>query len=97
MNNLEVMSSTFTRQSQPESTLRKEKNVRKREVVLARISVYIVVLMVSCHAVRIIPTVWEIVQTLTMDTETQVEDRQETYGMISSVCRTSTGQPGWTW
>ena len=97
MNNLEVMSSTFTRQSQPESTLRKEKNVRKREVVLARISVYIVVLMVSCHTVRIIPTVWEIVQTLTMDTETQVEDRQKTFVMISSVCRTSTGQPGWTW
>ena len=97
MNNLEVMSSTFTRQSQPESTLRKEKNVRKREVALARISVYIVVLMVSCHTVRIIPTVWEIVQTLTMDTETQVEDRQETYVMISSVFRTSTGQPGWTW
>ena len=85
MNNLEVMSSTFTRQSQHESTLRKEKNVRKREVVLARISVYIVVLMVSCHTVRIIPTVWEIVQTLTMDTETQVEDRQETYVMIFSV------------
>jgi hypothetical protein len=85
MNNLEVMSSTFTRQSQPESTLRKEKNVRKREVVLARISVYIVVLMVSCHTVRIIPTVWEIVQTLTMDTETQVEDRKETYVMIFSV------------
>ena len=85
MNNLEVMSSTFTRQSQPESTLRKEKNVRKREVALARISVYIVVLMVSCHTVRIIPTVWEIVQTLTMDTETQVEDRQETYVMIFSV------------
>ena len=75
MNNLEVMSSAFTNQSRQESTLRKEKNVRKREVALARISVYIVVLMVSCHTVRTIPTVWEIVQTLTMDTETQVEDR----------------------
>jgi hypothetical protein len=75
----------------------KERNVRKREVLLARISVYIVMLMVVCHSVRIIPTVWEIVQTLTMDTETQVEDRQETYVMIFSVCRTSTGQPGWTW
>ena len=85
MNNLEVMSSTFNNQSRHEGTLRKEKNVRKREVVLARISVYIVVLMVSCHTVRIIPTVWEIVQTLTMDTETQVEDRQETYVMIFSV------------
>ena len=78
MNNLNVMASGFSNQSQHESTMRKEKNVRKREVVLARISVYIVVLMVSCHTVRIIPTVWEIVQTLAMDTETHVLERQET-------------------
>ena len=69
MNNLEVMSSAITNVSKHETTLRREKNVRKREVLLARISVYIVVLMVSCHTVRIIPTVWEIVQTLNMDTE----------------------------
>ena len=72
MNNLEVMSSAITNESQHKTTLRREKNVRKREVLLARISVYIVVLMVSCHMVRIIPTVWEIVQTLNMDTETKV-------------------------
>ena len=72
MNNLEEISSTFTNISQYESTLRREKNVRKREVLLSRISVYIVVLMVSCHTVRIVPTVWEIVQTLTMETESQV-------------------------
>ena len=54
-----------------------QKNARKREVLLARISVYIMVLMVSCHTVRLVPTVWEIVQTVTMDTETQVLDRQE--------------------
>ena len=71
MNNLAEMSSTSTSESC--RSLRKEKNVRRREVLLSRISVYIVVLMVSCHAVRVIPTVWEIVQTFTMDTETQVK------------------------
>ena len=54
-----------------------QKNARKREVLLARISVYIMVLMVSCHTVRLVPTIWEIVQTVTMDTETQVLDRQK--------------------
>ena len=54
-----------------------QKTARKREVLLARISVYIMVLMVSCHTVRLVPTIWEIVQTVTMDTETQVLDRQE--------------------
>jgi hypothetical protein len=53
-----------------------QKNVRKREVLLSRVSVYIVVLMVSCHTVRIIPNIWEIVQTLNMDTEAQVGDIQ---------------------
>ena len=41
-------------------------------MLLSRVSVYIVVLMVSCHTVRIIPTVWEIVQTLKMDAKTKV-------------------------
>ena len=98
MNNLEVMSSTFTNQSLPESTLRKEKNVRKREVVLARISVYIVVLMVSCHTVRIIPNIWEISQTLNMDTEDNVGASQGRQDMCSKCfCRTSPGHLGWTW
>ena len=51
--------------------------MRKREVLLSRISVYITVLMVSCHTLRIIPTVWEIVQTFKMDTDTQVWDSQD--------------------
>ena len=69
MNNLEDLSSTNSSMSHCTSTLRKEKSIRKREVLLSRISVYIVVLMVSCHTVRIVPTIWEIVQTLTTDTE----------------------------
>ena len=51
--------------------------MRKREVLLSRINVYITVLMVSCHTVRIIPTVWDFVQTVKMDTDTQVRDNQE--------------------
>ena len=39
--------------------------IRKREVVISRVSVYIVVILVSCHTIRIIPNVWEIVQTFT--------------------------------
>ena len=78
MNNLELMSTTLTNRSQSQFTLMKERNVRKREVLLARISVYIVMLMVVCHSVRIIPTVWEIVQTFNMDTKTAVRVRQET-------------------
>ena len=49
-----------------------QKNVRRREVLLSRVSVYIVVLMVSCHTVRIIPNIWEILQTLNMDDEADV-------------------------
>ena len=77
MNNLQEIALTTTMvrasicisMSMYKSTMRKERSLRKREVVLSRISVYIVVLMVSCHTVRIIPTVWEIVQTFTMDTD----------------------------
>ena len=69
MNNLEDLSSSNSNLSHYTSTFRKEKSIRKREVLLSRISVYIVVLMVSCHTVRIVPTIWEIVQTLTMETE----------------------------
>ena len=39
--------------------------IRKREVVISRVSVYIVVILVSCHTIRIIPNVWEIAQTIT--------------------------------
>ena len=54
-----------TRYSPYENSVRKERGIRKREVLLSRLSVYIVVLMVSCHAVRIIPTIWEIIMTVT--------------------------------
>ena len=42
--------------------LKHEKTIRKREVLLSRISVYIVIIIVSCHTIRIVPNVWEIVQ-----------------------------------
>ena len=40
-----------------------QKTLRKREVLLSRISVYIVGMMVSCHTIRIVPNTWEIIQT----------------------------------
>jgi len=43
--------------------LRQEKLIRKREVVISRVSVYIVVIIVSCHTIRIVPNMWEIAQT----------------------------------
>jgi len=43
--------------------LKHEKTLRKREVLLSRISVYIVGMMVSCHTIRIVPNTWEIIQT----------------------------------
>ena len=42
--------------------LKHEKTIRKREVLLSRISVYIVIIIVSCHTIRIVLNVWEIVQ-----------------------------------
>ena len=46
--------------------------IRKREVVISRVSVYIVVILVSCHTVRIIPNIWEIAQTFTTGPGSQV-------------------------
>ena len=40
-----------------------QKTLRKREVQLSRISVYIVVIIVTCHTIRIVPNTWEIAQT----------------------------------
>ena len=75
-----------------------QKNVRKREVLLSRISVYIVVLMVSCHTVRIIPNIWEISQTLNIDTEDNVGSSRGRQVMCSTCfCRISPGPLGWTW
>ena len=38
-----------------------QRTLRKREVTLSRINIYIVYIIVSCHTVRIIPNAWEIV------------------------------------
>ena len=40
-------------------------SVRKRELVLARISIYIVFVMLLCHSVRLIPNTYEMIQTYT--------------------------------
>jgi len=41
--------------------LQRERTLRKREVTLSRINIYIVYIIVSCHTIRIIPNAWEIV------------------------------------
>ena len=38
-----------------------QRTLRKREVTLSRINIYIVYIIVSCHTIRIIPNAWEIV------------------------------------
>ena len=48
-------------QNEPHLVL--QKTLRKREVQLSRIGVYIVVIIVSCHTIRIVPNFWEICQT----------------------------------
>ena len=40
-----------------------QKTLRKREVQLSRISLYIVVVIVTCHTIRIVPNTWKISQT----------------------------------
>ena len=40
-------------------------SIRKRELVLARISLYIVFVMLLCNSVRLIPNAYEMVQTYT--------------------------------
>ena len=40
-------------------------SIRKREVVLAKISLYIVFVMLLCHGVRLIPNMYEMIQTYT--------------------------------
>ena len=40
-----------------------EKLIRKREVLISKVSIYMVIIIVLCHSVRLIPTIWEISQT----------------------------------
>ena len=40
-----------------------KKLTRKREVLISKVSMYIVIIIVLCHSVRLIPTIWEISQT----------------------------------
>ena len=41
-----------------------KKLIRKREVLISRVTVYIVILIVTCHSIRLVPTIWEIVETI---------------------------------
>ena len=86
-----------TRYSSYENSVRKERGIRKREVLLSRMSVYIVVLMVSCHAVRIIPTIWEIMMTVTKDSKDQVTQPGKEEKAVMTYSRDTTAHCGWTW
>ena len=52
-----------------------EKLIRKREVLISKVSIYIVVIIVLCHSVRLIPTIWEISRTF-MEKEDEVRVRK---------------------
>ena len=41
-----------------------QKLIRKREVQISRVTVYIVIIIVTCHSIRLVPTIWEIVETI---------------------------------
>ena len=41
-----------------------QKLIRKREVQISRVTVYIVIIIVTCHSIRLVPTIWEIVATI---------------------------------
>ena len=47
------------------STKNKATSLRKREVILSRISIYIVFVFLFCHSVRIVPNIYEMVCTYT--------------------------------
>ena len=41
-----------------------QKLIRKREVLISQVTVYIVIIIVTCHSIRLVPTLWEIVETI---------------------------------
>jgi len=47
--------------------------MRKREVHLALISVYIAIICLCCHLLRIIPTIWEVLQRVDSEQKTGLE------------------------
>merc|ERR1711974_89130 len=51
--------------------------MRKREVHLALISVYIAIICLFCHLLRIIPTIWEVLERINME---QMELKKESAG-----------------
>ena len=58
-----------------------QKTLRKREVQLSRISVYIVVVIVTCHTIRIVPNTWEISQTFIGEIDEVIDFYSEEYNL----------------
>lgn len=53
--------SRFSRASARSNRIRQHATPRRREVLLSKISIYIVYMFVCCHSVRIIPTIYELI------------------------------------
>ena len=67
-----------------------KKLIRKREVLISKVSIYIVIIIVMCHSVRLIPTIWEITQTFLQGDEDEVRSIFLRKKLITFVTR-STG------
>ena len=70
--NITIQSSTNGGSSQQQNgnnaailTKNKATSLRKREVILSRISIYIVFVFLFCHSVRIVPNIYEMICTYT--------------------------------
>ena len=46
--------------------------LRKREVLNSHISLYIALVTLVCHSIRLIPTLWEIYQRLRLQDEVEI-------------------------
>ena len=89
------MISTASAQSQPEAefqadplmatSTRISHSFRRREVTLARVSLYIVVIFLVCHGVRIFPNMFEMVQVRAVN---NVPDRALNWADSYFVCST---------
>ena len=73
-----------------ERQFRKNKNnkatlLRKREVILSRISIYIVFLFLLCHSLRSVPNAYEMVKTYSSDKDTKNSPFPEWVKMFTQV------------
>ena len=42
-------------------------HIRRKDVLMSRVGVYISVIIVLCHSVRLVPNTWELLQRQTVD------------------------------